>query len=286
MHSYRIPRWCQTVLLVTTVLLFLGQAWQHWRWDVPFRALMWNQTLMQPLIESFTALSWSDYVTSGQADSWVQGITLAFSLFYLVAAIATVLLRRLPRFATAFLIAGSLALSSLALLYTLDRFFYAGMFLEYSLMWTTPLFFLLLMRRDQRVPPRLIWVMKGAIAFTFVGHGLFALGVYPMPVHFMEMTLNILPITESAALTFLFVAGILDLLVGVGVFIPGIDRPALFYAAIWGLLTSLARIWSYFDINYMASTLDAWLFESLIRLPHAVIPLVLFVILTRARTSR
>ncbi len=285
MQSYRIPRWCQTLLLVTTVLLFLGQAWQHWRWDVPFRALMWNQTLMQPLIESFTALSWSDYVTSGQADTWVQGITLAVSLFYLVAAIATGLLRRLPHFATAFLIAGSVALLSLALLYTLDRFFYAGMFLEYTIMWTTPLFLLLLIRKDQRVPPRLIWLMKGAVAFTFIGHGLFALGFYPVPVHFVEMTLNILPITESAALTFLFVAGMLDLLVGIGVFIPRIDRPALFYAAIWGLLTGLARLWSYFDISYMVTTLDAWLFESLIRLPHAVIPLVLFVILTRARMS-
>ena len=75
----------------------------------------------------------------------------------------------------------------------------------------------------------MILIMKVAIAVTFISHGLYALNYYPRPGHFTEMVMDILGVKEATAILFLNVAGILDFVIAVGIFIKGkiVDHPAV-----------------------------------------------------------
>lgn len=64
---------------------------------------------------------------------------------------------------------------------------------RHSLQWTTPL--LLVACSKGSVPE--YWIRYGtraAISATFIGHGLYAVGYYPMPGNFLEMTMRSLSI--------------------------------------------------------------------------------------------
>ena len=88
------------------------------------------------------------------------------------------------------------------------------------------------------------------------------------------MTLNILPIDEAQAHIFLRIAGILDFVVAILLFIPKTVKPALWYSVIWGSLTALARVVANFSIEFPMDTFGFWLWETIFRLPHGLIPLV------------
>ena len=120
---------------------------------------------------------------------------------------------------------------------------------------------------------------KIAIAFTFSAHGLYAIGFYPQPGVFVDMLINILHLSETTAKTFLVVAGILDFVLAIGIFIPRIAQYFLIYAAVWGGLTALARVWANFYLAFPIDSLHQNLHETLYRLPHMLIPLAVLYIL-------
>ncbi|MEO1448216.1 MAG: hypothetical protein AAFV07_01745, partial [Bacteroidota bacterium] len=123
---------------------------------------------------------------------------------------------------------------------------------------------------------------KIAIALTFTGHGLYALGLpYATPSGFFVMTQEILGLTAAQAQIFLQIAGGLDLIVLVALFIPPLARSALFYATFWGLVTAFARSLAFVD--WEASWLEnlRWLSETIVRLSHGLIPLALWFALKR-----
>ena len=124
-------------------------------------------------------------------------------------------------------------------------------------------------------------LLRGAIALTFFGHGLYAMGYHPLPDNFIDMTTSCIGINESQARTFLQVAGYLDFVVAIGIFIPKVDRHLLIYAAIWGGLTALARVVANFDPAFPGEWLAAWVHETAYRLPHAAGPLVLWMLIGR-----
>jgi hypothetical protein len=53
----------------------------------------------------------------------------------------------------------------------------------------------------------------------------------------------------------------------------------------WGLATALARIVAHFVPAFWQNSLAQWLHEVVIRLPHALIPLLLYLIWRKARNS-
>ena len=122
---------------------------------------------------------------------------------------------------------------------------------------------------------RLVLYLKIAIAFTFTAHGLYAVGYYPQPGVFVDMLINILHVSEATAKDFLIVAGVLDFAIAIGIFIPRIAKYFLLYAALWGGLTALARVWANFYWAFALSSLHQNLYETLYRLPHMLIPLAL-----------
>jgi len=116
-----------------------------------------------------------------------------------------------------------------------------------------------------------------AIALTFLGHGWYALGIiYAQPPHFIEMTVNslgFLGMTTEIAPHFLLAAGIMDMLVVIGMFFPGLVKFSAGYAVIWGFLTSAARIAAYVRFgSEFWSLLLRYLPEFLVRVPHFAIP--------------
>lgn len=264
-------------LRVAAFMLFAGRAWQHLFWDAPFRALLWDQKIMEGLVVRITGGTWQEYVTSEKADHFIQWVTTGFGIFYSVMAVLTLFVTSRWRKVTWLYVVSSVSLAFLAFLYSKDKFYHVGQFFEYSIQFLLPLFFIFAVTRKVELS-KLNLGMKIAIALTFTSHGLYAFGAYPQPGNFVDMVIHIFHCSESFAKSFLKVAGILDFVISVTIFIPRLARVSLLYAAIWGGLTALARTWANFYIEFPLDSLHQNLFETFYRLPHMLVPLVVLLI--------
>lgn len=256
--------------------VFSGRAWQHLFWDAPYRELFWDQELMEPLLGVFTSMPWHEFAASAVVDDAISGIAMVIGLFYLICALCVLIVKKGNSRPATVVIAGSVSLFILALVYTKESFYHAGQFFEYALQVGAPYFLVLALKKNPQTHKRLIWLEKLAIALTFSCHGLYALGYYPIPGSFLTMTMNILGTSEQEALLFLKIAGILDFAVAIGCFLPlKWGRFVLLYAAFWGMATAIARIWGNFYLDFPLESLHQWLHEVIYRLPHALVPLAL-----------
>ena len=201
--------------------------------------------------------------------------------FYLLCSLAAILLSPKRAWLGTILLGGSLSLAILSFLYFRERSYQVGQFIEHSLQWSIPLF-LIYFIRDGINSQTIRNLLRAVIALTFIGHGLYAVGFYPVPGNFVDMTIACLGLNEPEALLFLKVAGYLDFVVAVGIFLPKADRYILIYATIWGGLTALARIYANFDATFPGESLSEWLHETIFRLPHAAGPFAMFLLATQA----
>ena len=157
-------------------------------------------------------------------------------------------------------------------------------FFEHSAQLGAPLLLVWVLYRTSN-PARVLRGVKVLVAITFLCHGLYAFGwPYPRPPHFVEMVTHSLGVTEAFAHPFLTSAGLLDFLVVLLLFVPRASRVALWYCVAWGALTSLARIAANVEVEDFASTLSRWWWETAVRTPHALLPLV-GLMLMRAKTA-
>ncbi len=284
------------LLKITCFCVFLGRAWLHINWDAPYRAFFWDEDLLHNFIERFTDMSWQEYVTSPDMDRFIQNSIKATGFFYLLAAIASLAIKPEENFASnkprrifnkllgVVLLVGMLCLMGLAYLYCKEKFYHVGQFFEYACQFLSPLFLWLLIFNKIDLS-RLILPVKIAIALTFTCHGLYAIGYYPRPGPFVDMTLNILPIEEPTAHLFLKVAGVLDFVISAMLFIPRLARPALLYAILWGSLTALARVVANFYWHDLGHTFGYWFWEMLYRVSHASLPLLVWLYLRREKQT-
>ena len=60
--------WC---LRIGAAMCFWGWAWQHLRWDVPYRAVLWSPDKFSWVIELF-GMGWEDWVGNAQNDELIQ----------------------------------------------------------------------------------------------------------------------------------------------------------------------------------------------------------------------
>lgn len=260
------------LLQTAAFALLLGRAWQHLFWDAPYRELLWDEYWMKDLVSLVFGLSWSEFVGNPLYDERIRLFSQGIGYFYLLSAGAALGINWFPKIARRILNTSGVALLILALIVWKEYSWQIGQLLEHSLQWATPL--LLAASSKRSIPEQ--WVRYGAraaISATFIGHGLYALGYYPVPGNFLEMTMRSLPIEENPARQFLFVIGILDMLAAVGVVWPKRFKTALFtYLVCWGLLTSLARVWSYFSFDFFENWVQMWIHELLMRFPHFLVP--------------
>ncbi len=267
------------ILRLSCFLVLVGRAWEHLFWDAPFRTLLWDQALMEGVINAVLGIAWFEYVTSPTTDLVIQNIIRGFGVFYLLMAILTLFIKKQHlSFAVLYGLA-SICLAFLAFLYCKEKFYHGGQFLEYAIQVLVPVFFYRFLNTEKTLSRWWLSAMKLTIALTFAAHGLYAFGFYPRPGVFVDMVINILGVSEPTAHVLLQWAGILDFVVAVGVFIPQVSVYCLAYCVVWGFFTALARTWANVDFGPFAfSMLHQYLPQTIYRLPHALLPLAVFVI--------
>ncbi len=267
----------QLIFRLSVSLIFLGRAWQHLFWDAPFRAIFWDETLLRPIIENVLRMDWQSYATSISTDTVIQSLIITHGIVYLIAAVMTWWIRRDRQYWLRYWIyIGGMCLLILAMLQTKEKFYHIAQFFEHSIQFGLPFVFVYSLQKTVSVP-RLMNCLKLLIAITFFSHGLYAFGVYPVPGHFIDMTIRIVGISEKTAISFLYVAGMLDFILAILLFVPFVYRYALWYAAVWGLLTALARIVANFYIDFPIQSLHQYLYLVVYRLPHGLVPLLVLV---------
>ncbi len=274
--------------------VLIGRAYQHLFWDAPFRSLLWDEQRIKPIVEQFFGYSWRDWVTNPAVDAGIQKFIFGMGIFYLLAATMVLFAERLPeKLLKITLWSASILLFFLALMYWKEKFFHLGQLFEYALQVTAPLFFLLSQNGGTAAIQSKQFIIKVAIALTFICHGLYAIGAYPRPGDFITMMMQGLWLNEDAALLLLNIAGSLDFIAAALLFAPEFaahftPRPqapalsqrlykaALWYCIIWGLLTALARVWAHFYLPFWTESLHQWAWQTIVRLPHFLIPLALW----------
>ncbi len=265
------------ILTWTCFLLFVGRAWQHIRWDAPYRSLLWDQSWMEKLVFSLLGREWQDWAGNIAVSKGIETYSIIVGIFFLFCAFSLWLFHyeKYIRLSRAIIITGGAYLFLLSLLYWKSRYFQIGQLMEHAIQWSLP-FFLLAFYKKPVFSSGYILAAKIAIAATFIGHGLYAMGYPALPGNFLQMTLDILPLNEEGARHFLWVMGLLDILMAVGIFWPGKEKYFLIYGITWGFLTALARIVAGFEVDFPLESTDQFLWETFIRLGHGSLPLLLW----------
>lgn len=273
------------ILQIAVIGVFVGRAWQHLLWDAPFRAVLWDEKLMSNFVTNWLSMSWEDYVRSESIDNSIQNIIKGFGWFYLFLAVLTVFIKKIPNYLRSFLWLGSLSLMLLAFIYMKSKFNVIGQFFEYSLQFSAPIFLLLFLTKNY-APEKLLPFLKAAISLTFLCHGLYAVGYYPRPMNFVQMTISTFGCSEEFAHTYLTVAAWFDFIVAILIwFKPKIALPALYYCVFWGFVTSAARIVGNFYPEFWMEILSKWTPEVLYRIPHFLVPLAVIFMIKKNETS-
>jgi len=266
------------LLKLTVITVFLGRAYQHIFWDVPYRTFLWNEKHVAPIIKSLFGLEWNEYANSLEVDGKIQFAIKLIGLLFVVLAVLVYFMnnRNFKYFKIPIAIGGFWQIL-LALLFTKESFFQIGQFFEYTLQIALPFLLLYAFSTNFRLN-RFILVVKLAIGFTFFAHGLYALGFYPVPGNFIDMTIYVLHTNESNARLFLLFVGILDILILPLLFVKSISNYVLLYAVFWGFLTAFARIIAHFDSNFVSQIMHQYSFEFVVRASNFIVPLLAFFI--------
>lgn len=263
-------------LQVLTVLLFLGRAYQGIFWDLPIRALLWSQRLMEGPVHFFLGLEWHEYATHPNNDYTMSWLNRGTGFFWLLCALVAAFIHLKKAWMAWVLYLGSFSLFFLSILFSLDKFMLWGEFFEYTLQVGMPLWLVYVAFKGQ-YGQGFLWTVYIALAITFFAHGLYAYGIYPQPGPWVQWCMNMFLIPDdNSAKFFLKIMGVLDFIAAFFILLPivWLRNAALWYCVIWGLMTALARLTSNFYWDFPIQSLHQWGHEVLYRLPHAGIPLL------------
>ncbi len=268
-----MDRLSKNLLKVASVAIFVGWGWHLLYWEAPFRALVHNPYITRPFVELLGG-EWSAFVQSPLVRKAIHYGETFLGLALLLCGLSVPFAEKGPPVRIGLLTGGGI-LVLIAFVTFLDRTLMVGSFFEFAAQILTP--FILYKRtsgsgRDQ---DSMHYWPKAAIAITFLSHGLFAIGYYPVPGDFMDMIIIIFDVKNETARQYLQIAGIMDFLVAGAIFFPYIRTPFLIYAAIWGVLTALARPVGHYFPDNMSYTLTRYLHEFVIRSPHFLLPVIL-----------
>lgn len=266
------------VLKICACCIFLGRAYQYMFFDAPFRAFFWDEHLMTSIVEKVFNTPWRTYATNTKVDDYISIGIKVNGILFLISAISSALINKSNfKVLQYFVFLGSFSLLILAILSCKEHFFQFAQFFEYTIQIISPV--LLVNFVKNKNIHTLTLGLKVIIALTFSAHGLYALSLFPTPGHFIDMTIANLGITENQSIVFLYIVGILDFIIAIGIFVPKISLYVLYYASFWGVVTALARITSNFSLDFVINSLHGFTYQVIYRLPHGLIPLCLIVII-------
>ena len=267
--------WWFVALQATVCITLAARGWLTWQWDSPLRSLVWQEDWWARPLNHFFGIPWRHFAE--HSEPTLTSVLEYLGMFQMLCAVVPwlVIVNRLRWTRWLLLPAGLLlVLDDIGRWIDADR--ELGMLIEHTLQVASP--FLLLMALSS-ISER-VWMQSVTVAasLTFIGHGLYAIGFYSVPLIFQTMTMQILDCEQDTALTFLKIAGLLDFIAVTGLWIS-VTRPwALIYMIGWGAATALARVWAHNGI-------DPWLAETLVRTSHWSLPLILLYLSTLRKTD-
>jgi len=219
-------------------LCLIGWSWSHLYWEGPYGALLWNDTTYT--IAQRFGVPWDEFVGDGMSAGLVQKGVRALGWLYVGCAVLCLALRARRWWTLALLMIGSGLLVAMSYAKFLQANRQLPMFVEHGGQMLAPTLLGLALFFGPRHRLTRSFALVGAIA-TFVGHGSYALGLWPTPANYQGMTSAILHLDTSSATIFLRTVGALDFLICIGFFFARVRRLCAVYAVIWGFLTAIAR---------------------------------------------
>lgn len=233
-----VPYW---ILQISVAVSLAGQAYAHITGATPYRAVLYDQALTGWAVRLLGA-DWEGYINNPAADARLDVVIAALGVWLALAAVSTLFITIRRKWPAVLLISATVLLTVQAYAHYLDAGLQVAQLFEYSLQALSPLLLagLFLWASEK-------WWYSGLvlIAVTFAAHGLYALGFYPVPGHFVDMTMASTGLSRDMAEALLLAAGTADLIVFVALFIPRVRKAALTYCILWGLLTTAARYTTY-----------------------------------------
>lgn len=268
-----------------TFALLAGRGYQHVFWDGPYRALFWDEALWSPILDVFN-ISWETLFSSTVLDFGINILSTLIGIVLLIAAISITNIFG-KKVSSILLKTSSIFIGVVALLVFKESHFQLPMLIEHALQISLP-WILAVSYKHERGLEAYQFHFRFLIALTFIGHGTYALGLgVPVPGMFLDMTIEILRVSENQARTFLAFAGVWDYLIGLLIFFPITLKGALIFASFWGTVTAFARVVSYVSLASFLPDMHGWWFETAYRLCHGLVPLfVLLVILKKVIPTR
>jgi len=266
--------------------MLIGRAYQHIRWGGPFRDIFYHPEGLggwyAALIGRPLKVIYNDHFYEYALSYFSDGVGFVF----LLAAIVILFYERLAKFKwLVYAALGFLLLTFFGFLYgkNLDQY---GMFFEHTAQFFAPLLFIWAFQGMQR---KVITLGTIAIAITYFCHGLYAYGYYPQPGHFADMMIIGFGMKEDLARSVLVGIGVLDFVFALIAMLSLINFGRLenskmlkiifiinlWYAVIWGVLTSVARVYTSYTDGMFWHWADQYWLEFLVRIPHFIIPYVL-----------
>ena len=265
------------ILKIATVTIFLGRAWQFLFWDAPYRALLWDESLMPSFVQLVFSMSWQEWVSSSTVDSMIQLSIRLTGFLFLVCASLVFFIAKKRLWVQIPLWIGIFFLLLLFVLQTKEKFYHFGQFFEHASQLGTPIILLIFVNEWLREHQLIFWI-KVCVGLTFFFHGFYAINYYPRPGVFVDLLLNTLPVSEPFAHQFIWLVGLIDLAILPMLFVPKLVKIALWYAMIWGLLTSFSRITAGFYWDFPLDSLHQVVYTAVYRFSHGLLPLSLMVL--------
>lgn len=270
------------VIRLGAFLCFAGWTWVHLYWEGPYGILLWQDSTYE--LATRFGISWDEFVGSGAEDGLVQKWLARIGWLYLICTILTLTARKGSWLQIAGLLGGSglLAVLSYAKYVSAQR--QLPMFVEHGGQMLMPVVLVLALVFGVRHRATIVTAMI-AFVMTFAGHGCYALNIWPTPATFYAMTCVSLHVEYETAAWLIRVAGVLDVIVCIGIFIPLLRRSSAMYAMLWGFATAIARPVAGMSWSLYYWGTDQFLHEAVLRAPHFLIPLYLFLVWDKPQTT-
>jgi hypothetical protein len=266
--------------------MLLGRAYQHIRWGGPFRDMFYDPQGFGGWYAEMIGRPLKDIYTDHFYEGFLSYFSFGVGVIFLSTAFIIMWFENLKKFKVIiYLTTFLLGLVFFGFLYGKNLAQY-GMFFEHSAQLVFPLLFLWNYQRKTKLSFNAGAI---AIALTFFCHGLYAYGYYPQPGHFADMMILGFGVTEDFARNMLIGIGVIDFLFAFIVVLGQLSnqffKPRkilisiliinLWYGVVWGVITSIARLYTSYSEGMVYHWLDQYLLEFLVRIPHFIIPYVL-----------
>ena len=244
----------------------------HWSSDQHYRALLWNQSLLEGVVKLF-GISWEAWVGDTDYSSGIDRFRNIVGWIFTLLSIAVLVPLKNKWFCR-----GIVTLTTSCLFWLLITRWAAHAFdllwpAEFCLRLALPILFLLLIHTHNPATfQRYQLILLGACSLTFLGHGCYALGWYPTPVSFRYMLGNVISANSNTIDILLIIIGLLDIVIAALLWWRPTHYWTLLWMCIWGFLTASMRL-SFIDSYFIADTAGPAIADWLERLAHGFIPL-------------